>query len=297
MNCTKSQGPAQEIIKRDQICLWVQQLSDPEMRSNSLLELNKRREVIPDLGVILWHSFGTVAAMMQEIVDVYQFFNPLTFTAHHSHRLCTILNLLKSVASHPETKSAFAQAQIPSYIYPFLKPYKGVEFENIRTTSLGVLEALVRNDSEEVITHLLSTEVILYVLEILEKDSKPSKTFAASILQCILSHEDGLMMICETHERFARVATALGIVVNELAKDSTCSDEFQHVGVMLHLVVQCYWRLSQNCRAREALKRCLPDELMDGTFSQFVDDEFSTNCVLTQLLNNLEMCPYAFEMQ
>lgn len=298
MNSAKLSGPTQEIIKREQICQWVQQLGDPATRGNALIELNKRREVIPDLGMILWHSFGTVAALIQEIVNVFPNFNPLTLTMQQSHRLCNVLYLLKSVASHPETKTMFAQAQIPIFIHPFLKLYRGRTFENIRIASLRVLEALVKNDSEEATRYFLSTDAILHVLDIMEKDSRPGKTIALSILQSITSNEDGLMRLCETFERFSRVTTALGNVVRELAKDATrWADESKHVGVLLNHVVQCYLRLSQNGRAREALRRAVPLHLKDGTFSQFINEDLSTKSALTQLLNNLGLCPFVFEIQ
>ena len=37
---------------------------------------SKKREVVPDLAPMLWHSFGTVAALLQEIVNVYPAINP-----------------------------------------------------------------------------------------------------------------------------------------------------------------------------------------------------------------------------
>ena len=38
-------------------------------REAALSELSKRREAFPDLAPILWHSYGSVAALLQEIVS------------------------------------------------------------------------------------------------------------------------------------------------------------------------------------------------------------------------------------
>jgi CCR4-NOT transcription complex subunit 9 len=62
---------------------------------------------VPDLAPLLWHSFGTVAALLQEIIAVYPMINPPNLTAHQSNRVCNALALLQCVASHPETRSAF----------------------------------------------------------------------------------------------------------------------------------------------------------------------------------------------
>ena len=43
---------------RDRICNWINELANPDARENALLELSKKRESVPDLAPMLWHSFG-----------------------------------------------------------------------------------------------------------------------------------------------------------------------------------------------------------------------------------------------
>jgi Cell differentiation family, Rcd1-like len=74
-------------------------------RENALLELSKKRETFPDLAPILWHSYGTIAALLQEIISIYSMLSPPTLSPHASNRVCNALALLQCVASHPETKS------------------------------------------------------------------------------------------------------------------------------------------------------------------------------------------------
>jgi CCR4-NOT transcription complex subunit 9 len=52
----------------DDVHRLVSQLTDPEAREAALLELSKKREGFPDLALLLWHSCGTVAALLQEII-------------------------------------------------------------------------------------------------------------------------------------------------------------------------------------------------------------------------------------
>ena len=80
--------------------------NDPT-RENALLELSKKRESFPELAVYLWHSFGTVSVLLQEIVSIYPALNPPALTASASNRVCNALALLQCVASHPETRSLF----------------------------------------------------------------------------------------------------------------------------------------------------------------------------------------------
>jgi len=91
----------------------VQQLTDPETREAALLELSKRRESFGDVAPLLWHSFGTLAALLQEIIAIYPLLSPPSLTAHASNRVCNALALLQCVASHPDTRTLFLNAHIP----------------------------------------------------------------------------------------------------------------------------------------------------------------------------------------
>ena len=111
-------------------------ISGPEKGARgALLELSKRRETFGDLAPILWHSFGTVSALLQEIVAIYPLLSPPSLTAHASNRVCNALALLQCVASHPETRTLFLNAHIPLFLYPFLNTVsKTRPFEYLRLT-------------------------------------------------------------------------------------------------------------------------------------------------------------------
>ncbi|KAK4056856.1 RNA-binding protein, CCR4-NOT complex subunit Rcd1 [Microbotryomycetes sp. JL221] len=255
-------------------------LMSPTTREAALLELSKKREQWDDLALVLWHSFGVMSALLQEIVSVYPLLAPPSLTAHASNRVCNALALLQCVASHNDTRSLFLQAHIPLFLYPFLNTTsKTRPFEYLRLTSLGVIGALVKqNDNSDVINFLLSTEIIPLCLRIMETGSELSKTVAIFIVQKILLDEMGLAYICQTYERFYAVGTVLSNMVHQLV-------ESQAVRLLKH-VVRCYLRLSDNLRAREALRACLPEPLRDATFSPLLKGDMVTKrCLATLLLN------------
>ncbi|KAI0726749.1 Rcd1-domain-containing protein [Fomitopsis betulina] len=259
----------------------VIELLDANTRETALLELSKKREQYDDLALVLWHSFGIMPALLQEIVSVYPLLYPPNLTAHVSNRVCNALALLQCVASHSETRQLFLNAHIPLFLYPFLNTTsKTRPFEYLRLTSLGVIGALVKqNDNNTVIHFLLSTEIIPLCLRIMETGSELSKTVAIFIVQKILLDETGLTYICHTYERFYAVGTVLSNMVNQLV-------ETQAVRLLKH-VVRCYLRLSDNLRAREALRACLPEPLRDNTFAGLLKGDMVTKRCLTTLLNNL----------
>ncbi|KAI9730311.1 MAG: Cell differentiation protein rcd1 [Claussenomyces sp. TS43310] len=283
------------------VLTWISDLLKEETREQALLELSKKREQVPELALILWHSFGqysllktprdiegqltsgiqgVMTSLLQEIISVYTLLNPSQLTAAASNRVCNALALLQCVASHNETRGLFLNAHIPLFLYPFLNTTsKSRPFEYLRLTSLGVIGALVKNDSSDVINFLLTTEIIPLCLRIMETGSELSKTVAIFIVQKILLDDHGLNYICATYERFYAVGTVLSNMVTQLVEQQTAR--------LLKHVVRCFLRLSDNARAREALRQCLPEPLRDATFSSVLRDDAATKRCLAQLLINL----------
>merc|ERR1711865_269967 len=268
----------------------VLELTASEQRESGLLELSKKRESVPDLAPILWHSFGTISALLQEIVHIYPLLSPPALTAHASNRVCNALALLQCVASHAETRTLFLNAHIPLFLYPFLNTVsKTRPFEYLRLTSLGVIGALVKVDDSDVINFLLSTEIIPLCLRIMETGSELSKTVATFIVQKLLLDDMGLTYVCATAERFYAVSSVLAKMVTTLQQTPSIR--------LLKHVIRCYLRLSDNPRAREALRQCLPECLQADPTLQCLPEPIA-NCLredsatkrwLSQLLQNLNL--------
>ena len=282
---TPAPPAANDAAEQQRIYGWIEDLlstrpQNMRKRETALLELSKKRENFDDLALILWNSFGVMTSLLIEITSVYPLLNPPVLTVPASNRVCNALALLQCVASHPQTRSHFLNAHIPLFLYPFLNTTsKARPFEYLRLTSLGVIGALVKNDSSEVVSFLLSTEIIPLCLRIMETGSELSKTVAIFVVQKILNDEGGLSYICQTYERFYAVGTVLSNMVQQLTQT-------QAVRLLKH-VVRCYLRLSDNPRAREALRQCLPEPLRDATFGHVLKDDVATKRALAQLLMNL----------
>lgn len=239
-----------------------------------------------DLAPMLWYSLGTIAALLQEIISIYPMLAPPALSAHASNRVCNALALLQCVASHPLTRTHFLSAHIPLFLYPFLNTVsKTRPFEYLRLTSLGVIGALVKMDAPDVINFLLQTEIIPLCLRIMETGSELSKTVATFIVQKILLDDNGLAYICATPERFYAVSTVLSNMVNALVEAPSAR--------LLKHVIRCYLRLSDNHRAREALRQCLPEPLNDVTFANVLEGDTSTKKWLLHLLYQLDQAPHA----
>jgi len=243
----------QQQRQEDEIIGLIEDVRVPERRETALLELSKRREGLEDLAPILWHSFGVVVALIQEIVSVYPQLDPPNLAAPASNRVCNSLALLQCLASHNETRPLFLKAHIPLLLYPFLDTRSTDRpFEYLRLTALGVIGALVKVDDPEVVAFLLQTDHILYIcLRIMENGSELSKTVATFVLQKLLTDEQGLGYVCGTADRFYQVAMVLRKMVEKMLEQPSIR--------LLKHVVRCYLRLSDHTRAREALRKTMPE--------------------------------------
>lgn len=54
------QGNGEGVMNEEnkRVLEWVAQLMKPSTRETALLELSKKREQVPELALILWHSYG-----------------------------------------------------------------------------------------------------------------------------------------------------------------------------------------------------------------------------------------------
>eukprot|EP00659_Diplonema_papillatum_P011849 gene11849-18269_t len=251
----------------------------PDNREHALYELSKKRELYPDLAPTLWYSVGVMAALLQEVISVYNLLHPADLAGPASNRVCNALALLQCVGSHPDTRMMCIRAHLPLFLYPFLNTAtKTRPFEYLRLTSLGVIGALVKADDAEVVRFLLSTEIIPLCLRIMETGSELSKTVATFIVQKILLFDIGLQYLCATPERFYAVSSVL--------QKMTTTCEKPPARLLKH-VIRCYLRLSDHTRARDALKHCLPEQLRDATFSEYLSEDLGMRRWLFQLLLNI----------
>ena len=256
----KSEKDKEEEVK--QIIKWVDQIKDESTREKALEELSHKRESLSDLALYIWYSTGTVATLLQEIINTYQLLAPPKLTIAKSNKACSVLALFQCVAAHPETRRPFLQAQIPIFLYPFLNTLnKSKPYEYIRLTALGVIGALVKVDNPEVITYLLNTEIIPLCLRIMERGSELSKTVACFIVQRILLHDNGLKYICEKQERLSAINTVLGFMI----KNKPSSRLVKHI-------IRSYCRLAENPEGKNLLKNNLPQEMKEMEFINSLDE-------------------------
>ena len=145
-------------------------------------------------------------------------------------------------------------------------------FEFLRLTSLGVIGALVKNESAEVVNFLLGTEIVPLCLKVMESGNDLSKTVAIFIVQKILLDNYGLSYICQSDQRLLAILEHLDLMLNQNAEAGGSR--------MVKHAVRCYLRLTEDSRGLRLLKTRYPRELFDdSTFDKIKDDPLSAKFI------------------
>ena len=61
---------------KEMIIKQIDELKYADKRDNALMQLSQQREHFSELAPFIWHSVGTIAALLQEIVSVYPLLSP-----------------------------------------------------------------------------------------------------------------------------------------------------------------------------------------------------------------------------
>jgi CCR4-NOT transcription complex subunit 9 len=79
---------------KEMIIRYIDEMKYSEHRDNALIELSKQREHFAELAPYIWHSVGTIAALLQEIVSIYPLLSPPILDNKTSNKACNVLALL-----------------------------------------------------------------------------------------------------------------------------------------------------------------------------------------------------------
>ncbi|KAL3699703.1 hypothetical protein R1sor_017725 [Riccia sorocarpa] len=234
----------------------IEELKHPELRENALRclsgHLTEKRGADMDFcrqaGYFLYHSSGTIAVLLQEIISAYDKYNRKDLKVRASKRLSNVLTLLQTIAAHEETRWPLVKAGIPNYLSPFIMAtYTEEVYENIRCLSLSVINILCQ--------------------------------LGMAILESIFQTSDGVLAICDVNEsllpRFFKVT---GDLVSTLSQAHGLSPR------LLFVIVRVYILLCQNRRALEILSDVLPRELQNSTFDDLKKEYPTFNHLIHQLL-------------
>ncbi|EFA83634.1 cell differentiation family [Heterostelium album PN500] len=245
-------------------------LYENDKREETLSEIIKRKDSIPNLHLYISYSPMIMTILLQEVLSIYRYILPPNqkLKARSSNRVCNTLALLQLVASNLESRSILIKSRIIVYLFPFLKTgSRNKPFEYLRLSTLNVISALIKVEIRDVIKLLLDSDLISSCLKIMETCSELSKTVSTFILQKILNEDEGLNYFCQSPTRLQQIFHSLNSMIEAMLPDHMSSRLLKHI-------VRCYLRLSDNLKARDMLsKSIMPECFSNGQLNDFLNQE------------------------
>lgn len=241
---------------------YTNKIKNEETRSEAIDFLYKYREKNDNLALYLWFTRGTMAALLQEIIKIYQDLSPSKLTKEKSDKILHIISLLQSIALHPKTRKEFLDSQILVFLYPFLScTNKTKTYEFIRMSALMVIAAMVKIDDSDVINFLVNTGLIPNLLKILEKGGELTQSVTCFILQRIVFDINGLRYICDMKQRLHAITYIL-----RMALQNNTSKRLNNY------ILKIYLGLISNKDAKNIIKQELPENIRDENFISNLND-------------------------
>jgi CCR4-NOT transcription complex subunit 9 len=259
------------------IIKYTNEIINEETRAEAIEHLYKYREKNDKIAIYLWFSRGTMAALLQELINIYQYIITSKLTSGKANQAKYIISLFQIIALNPTTRKEFLESELLAFLYPFLKcPNKSKLYEIIKVTSLGVIAALVKIDDSDVINYLIKSEIIPVILKIMQKGTCDIMGQITSfIIQRIINDINGLKYICEMRERLMAIKYVLEVMLQNKNNNK-----------MIKNILRIYLGLIENKEAKTLLKRSLPEKLRDSNFIRNLDN--SSQAKVNILLKSLE---------
>ena len=261
-----------ELNEEEMIIKWINEIKNENKRIKAIVNLSKYSDKNNNLALYLWYSRGTMAVILQEIISIYQYLSTSKLTLEKENVIYCAISLLKCIASNPETRHEFLESKILIFLYPFINnTNKAKPYEYLKLSSLSVINALLTETDNEIISFLIDTEIIPKLLKIMEKGAELTRKIACCIVSQIVQDDNGSKYICEAKERYSAIITYM----KKMLKNK-CNQ------VTINRILKTFLKLSENKDAKNILKSDILKEITDKNFINFLCD--SSKNVLNNLL-------------
>jgi len=84
--------------KFDECVQLIKTLSEKDKREDCFRKLNQLRDKVPQMASLLWHSTGTIAILLQEIISIYPYLNNAKLTQQTIEKVRDVLGLFLQIA-------------------------------------------------------------------------------------------------------------------------------------------------------------------------------------------------------
>ena len=268
-----------ELNEEEMIIKWINEIKNENTRIKAIINLSKYSDNNNKLALYLWYSRGTMAVILQEIISVYQYLSTSKLTLEKANVIYCAISLLKCIASNPETRHEFLESKILIFLYPFINnTNKAKPYEYLKLSSLSVINALLTETDNEIISFLIDTEIIPKLLKIMEKGAELTRKIACCIVSQIVQDDNGSKYISEAKERYSAIITYMKKMLK-----INCNQ------VTINRILKAFLKLSENNDAKNILKNDILKEITDKNFINFLCEELKKELSVNNNIQNINI--------
>ena len=214
----QQQNQSQDQLNQDQIVLLIKKIIRSEKdRAEAVPVLIQNRDNIPDLGIFLWFSPATATSLLSDVLNLYPQLISKKRNMHNENMAFNSLNLLQTIAEHPDSKLPFVRACIPTYLFPVLHlTIEHSELDYITGALMAIFTSIVKDQQSEIINYLINSGFLPICLKVLSLSNGIIQTAAAFVLSKILADDIGLRYATETIDKSASIIRILNRILEQL---------------------------------------------------------------------------------
>ncbi|XP_076448614.1 CCR4-NOT transcription complex subunit 9-like [Babylonia areolata] len=279
--------PRRATVDKTRIENWVKDLGSSKTRAEAMNRLMYYRDLVPELPVLCMNQSAPILGLVEVLDKIVPAIsppaNPPGISPEQSRMVCEALELLKLVAVHPDTRAHFLQQGLLKHVLPFLKSVdKSAPFQQLRQTSVGLVEALARTEQPEALEHLLDINIFDHMFSLMDTACDPCKTASTYVVQRLLAEGRGLRSICDRPLWLLKAVTSLELLVLKLASNRSPP------AALMENMLRCYALLSGDPMGQQCIRRHLPVQMVNGKIRGLLEQGSVGERLYREIINSLK---------
>ncbi|XP_048141844.1 uncharacterized protein LOC115733517 isoform X1 [Rhodamnia argentea] len=249
----------------------ILKLQDHNFRESALQLLSsflfEKREEDPEnyyrAGLLLFHSCGTMAILIQEVLLIYRMMADGSLNERACMRLINVIILFQCIAANRETRQKLMSSCIVNFLVPLVPFISSLEvYDNVRAVALSVFGILCQARESSAVQWAIENEVVEVCLISMDTGNELTRVIGLHIVESILRVDFGISYIFSpaADHLLNKLMRTLDNLVNLIAVVHNFSPR-----ILFH-TIRCYARLCHDERGHNLVKQSLPESIIKGTF-------------------------------
>ncbi|KAK4754963.1 hypothetical protein SAY87_008720 [Trapa incisa] len=220
-------------------------------------------------GLLLYHSFGTMTILIQELILVYRMMIHGHLTERAAMRLINVIILWQCIAANSKTRQEIVKCRMVNLLEPlvmFQSPFK--VYDNVRAVVLSVFGIICQGREPNIIQWAIESNILDICCFSMETGNELNIVIGLNILESILREKLGMSWFLSSTCNIMRgkLLKMWENLVKVLAMHRCYWPR------LLFHIIRCYILMCSDSRGHDIVRESLPHPLVDGTFCEILEE-------------------------